>query len=242
MIRFFQVRYFNVLFLFLTLYINYASVTGGLGGKSIRELSDKYDNLFTPAPQTFGIWSVIYLLLLITTIRSIVVQQNSSTSSPYLFILSCLLNGAWIVAWQLEFMSLSLIIMLGLLFVLAKITLHQHLQTPLIEKIAFGIYLGWICIATIANTTTQLVALDLSISLELQRQITQVIIVIGMGITLWVAFTLKNWAILLSVVWAFYGIYTKRITDQPTIAIVAAGSAIFIALTSTLQLIKTKQK
>lgn len=242
MIRFFQVRYFNVLFLFLTLYINYASVTGGLGGKSIRELSDKYDNLFTPAPQTFGIWSIIYSLLLITTIRAIFVQQTSSTSSPYLFILSCLLNGAWIVAWQLEFISLSLIIMLGLLFVLAKITLHQRLQTPLIEKIAFGIYLGWICIATIANTTTQLVALDLSISPELQRQITQVIIVIGMGITLWVASTLKNWAILLPVVWAFYGIYTKRSTDHPTIAIVAAGSGIFILLTIVILFLKKQVK
>ncbi|GDX42096.1 hypothetical protein LBMAG22_06250 [Bacteroidota bacterium] len=242
MIRFFQVRYFNVLFLFLTLYINYASVTGGLGGKSIRELSDKYDNLFTPAPQTFGIWSIIYTLLLITTIRPLFTQQLAANKISYYFIISCILNGAWIVTWQLEFISLSLVIMLGLLFILSKITQNQHSQTPLIEKITFGIYLGWICIATIANTTTQLVALDLSISPELQRQITQVIIVIGMGITLWVASTLKNWAILLPVVWAFYGIYTKRSTDHPTIAIVAAGSGIFIFLTIVILFLKKQVK
>jgi len=242
MIKFFQVRYLNVLFLFLTLYINYASVTGGLGGKSIRELSDKYDNLFTPAPQTFGIWSIIYTLLLITIIRQLFVQQTSSNKIYYYFIISCVLNGAWIVAWQLEFISLSLVIMLGLLFILSKITQNQHSQTPLIEKITFGIYLGWICIATIANTTTQLVTLDLSVSLELQRQLTQVIIVLGTGITLWVAFTLKNWAILLSVVWAFYGIYTKRITDQPTIAIVAAGSGIFILLMIAILFLKKQVK
>lgn len=242
MIRFFQVRYFNVLFLFLTLYINYASVTGGLGGKSIRELSDKYDNLFTPAPQTFGIWSIIYTLLLITTIRPLFTQQLAANKISYYFIISCILNGAWIVTWQLEFISLSLVIMLGLLFILSKITQNQHSQTPLIEKITFGIYLGWICIATIANTTTQLVALDLSISPELQQQITQVIIVIGMGITLWVASTLKNWAILLPVVWAFYGIYTKRSTDHPTIAIVAAGSGIFILLTIVILFLKKQVK
>lgn len=242
MIKFFQVRYFNVLFLFLTLYINYASVTGGLGGKSIRELSDKYDNLFTPAPQTFGIWSIIYTLLLITTIRPLFTQQLAANKISYYFIISCILNGAWIVTWQLEFISLSLVIMLGLLFILSKITQNQHSQTPLIEKITFGIYLGWICIATIANTTTQLVALDLSISPELQRQITQVIIVIGMGITLWVASTLKNWAILLPVVWAFYGIYTKRSTDHPTIAIVAAGSGIFILLTIVILFLKKQVK
>ena len=86
MIKFFQVRYLNVLFLFLTLYVNYASVTGGLGGKSIRELSDKYDNLFTPAPQTFGIWSIIYTLLLITTIRQLFIQQTSSNKIYYYFL------------------------------------------------------------------------------------------------------------------------------------------------------------
>ena len=242
MIRIFQIRYLNVLFLFLTLYINYVSVTGGLGGKSIRELSDKYDNLFTPAPQTFGIWSVIYSLLLVVTIRAIFIKQNSTKSSPYLFILSCILNGTWIVAWQLEFISLSLIIMLGLLFVLAKIALQQHTQTPLIEKITFGIYLGWICIATIANTTTQLVALDLQVPFELQRQITQTIIIIGAGIALWVSRSLKNWAVLLPVVWAFYGIYTKRSTDYPTIALVAAGSAVFILLLGVVLFLKKQFK
>jgi hypothetical protein len=242
MIRIFQIRYLNLVFLFLTLYINYASVTGGLGGKSFRELSDKYNNLFTPSPQTFGIWSVIYSLLLFITIRAIFIKLNSTTSSHYLLILSCLLNGTWIVAWQLEFISLSLIIMLGLLFVLAKITMQQYTQKPLIEKITFGIYLGWICIATIANTTTQLVALDLSVSLELQRQITQTIIIIGGSIALWISRSLKNWAVVLPVVWAFYGIYTKRSIDYPTIALVAAGSAVFIVLLGVVLFLKKQFK
>lgn len=242
MIRIFQVRYLNVLFLFVTLYINYVSVTGGLGGKSIRELSDKYDNLFTPAPQTFGIWSVIYSLLLFVTIRAIFTPYKDQSKSAYFFISSCVFNSAWIIAWQLEFITLSLVIMLGLLFVLAKITLQQHTQTPLIEKITFGIYLGWICIATIANTTTQLVSIDISISAEVQRQITQTIIIIGASIALWVSRSLKNWAVLLPVVWAFYGIYTKRSTDYPTIALVAAGSAVFILLLGVVLFLKKQFK
>lgn len=242
MSKFLRLQYLNFLFLVLTLYVNYASVTGKIAGKSIRELSDKYDNLFTPSPQTFSIWSVIYSLLLIITIKEIFTRKTEQNKGSYLFIASCILNGAWIVAWQLEFISLSLIIMLGLLFVLAKITLHQHLQTPLIEKIAFGIYLGWICIATIANTTTQLIALDISVSSEIQRQITQLIIIIGMGIALWISTKLKNWAILLPVIWAFYGIYTKRSSDYPTIAIVAAGSAVFILLMTAILFLKKQFK
>lgn len=237
-----RIYYFNLLFLLLTLYINYASVTGGLGGKSIRELSDKYDNLFTPAPQTFGIWSIIYTLLLISTVRSLFSKKNSASNFSYYFIASCILNAGWIIAWQLEYITLSLIIMLSLLTVLATIALQHNEETLLIEKLAFGIYLGWICIATIANTTTQIVALNLSLSINLQMYTTYFIILIGTGITLWVAATLKNWTVLLPVIWAFYGIYSKRNSDFPTIAIVAAGSAIFIVLITIVQFLKKQIK
>lgn len=242
MSKFLRLQYLNFLFLVLTLYVNYASVTGKIGGKSIRELSDKYDNLFTPSPQTFSIWSVIYSLLLITSIKGILTRKTEQHKGSFLFIVSCLLNGAWIIAWQLEYIPLSLIIMLGLLFALSKIILNQNQETPLIEKIAFGVYLGWICIATIANITTQLIALDISFSSELQRQITQLIIIIGMGIALWISTKLKNWAILLPVIWAFYGIYTKRSSDYPTIAIVAAGSAVFILIMTAILFLKKQFK
>jgi EamA domain-containing membrane protein RarD len=84
--------------------------------------------------------------------------------------------------------------------------------------------------------------LDLQVPFELQRQITQTIIIIGVGIALWVSRSLKNWAVLLPVIWAFYGIYTKRSTDYPTIALVAAGSAVFILLLGVVLFLKKQFK
>jgi len=62
------------------------------------------------------------------------------------------------------------------------------------------------------------------------------------GIALWVSRSLKNWAVLLPVIWAFYGIYTKRSTDYPTIALVAAGSAVFILLLGVVLFLKKQFK
>ena len=97
-----------------------------------QELSDKYDSLFTPIGFTFSIWSVIYTLLLIFSIVPLVNYFRGKKNTfitkniGYLFPLSCLMNGAWILAWQYQFVGLSVIIMLGLLTTL--ITLHRNIQ------------------------------------------------------------------------------------------------------------------
>jgi cell division protein FtsW (lipid II flippase) len=88
-------------------------------------------------------------------------------------------------------------------------------------KAAFGVYLGWICIATIANVTAMLVSLDwngLGIS-----PVVWTIIMIAVG-TLIVSFTLlrlNNPYIGVAVVWAFIGIVIKRQADYRIIAVTA---------------------
>ncbi len=48
---------------FLTLIINAFGAFGLINGFSQNEVSDMYQTLITPAPSTFSIWSVLYLLL-----------------------------------------------------------------------------------------------------------------------------------------------------------------------------------
>ena len=144
-----------------------------LNGYSTGEISDMYPNLFVPAGFTFSIWGVIYLLLLGYVIySSSVLWKNNQADSmlqvvkniaPY-FILSCALNGVWIIMWHHLLVELSLLVMIGLLatLILIYINLQQH-KTKLksINKallyVPFVVYLGWISVATIANTTALLV-------------------------------------------------------------------------------------
>jgi len=100
--------------------LNTLSITLPLGGKTTEELSDLYNNPFTPAGFTFSIWSIIYTLLLIFSIIPLVnyfrgkekknklVEKNIG----YLYALSCLLNGLWILAWQFQHVGFSVVIML----------------------------------------------------------------------------------------------------------------------------------
>lgn len=52
--------------------LNALSIIIPLGGMTTAELSDKYNNPFTPIGFTFSIWSVIYSLLLIFVIMGLV--------------------------------------------------------------------------------------------------------------------------------------------------------------------------
>ncbi len=225
------IKLLNIVGFAAALYVNYLSVVTQLGGRSIRELSDKYANLFTPANQTFAIWSLIYTLVLIFLITQFLPTQRSVRFyNNYLFSISCLLNGAWIVAWQLEYISLSLIIMFALLTTLAIINQQAHTEKLLVPKIVFGVYLGWICIATIANITTWLVSLNIAISLSMQVFLTLAILIVAAILVAWIMKKLSNPFLAIAVTWAFYGIYVKRIADVSEIAYTALGMAVLVVL------------
>ena len=218
----------NVLFYFLTLYVNYLSVVYQLGGKSIRELSDKYANLFTPSNQTFGIWSLIYLLLAVFLVLQFFKRFDSRVTRNYLFIASCLFNFTWIVAWQLEYLVLSLGIMLGLLATLTAINVQLDKEGGEFFKIVFGVYLGWICIATIANVTAVLVSLGWAGSVAAQVNWAIALLAIGTLLTSGVMLRLRNPYLALAVVWAFYGVSVKRELDFPQIALVAQAAMVVV--------------
>ncbi|HAX93950.1 MAG TPA: hypothetical protein DCY25_08430 [Bacteroidales bacterium] len=172
---------------------------------------------------------VIYILLLLYVIfqfkdsNAIAVSQISLA-----FGISCILNALWIVFWHYGRLPLSLLVMAGLLASLIYINIAIRDLPFGIIKTSFGIYLGWICIATIANVTEVLVSTGwngFNISHE-----TWTIIMIAVGALL-VALTIyriKNPFVGLAVVWAFLGIAIKRQQDYRTIFITAVISMVII--------------
>lgn len=219
-------------FYLLMLTINYLSVSGQLGGLPIRALSDKYDNLFTPAPFTFSIWSVIYLLLLICLVLQFRKSVQQDQRWDLLFILSCSLNAGWVVVWQYEWIGLSVVLMLALLITLAQLNKRLQGKAPELLKLTFGIYLGWICIATIANITTLLVAWQLQPDLLIQQYITTALLPVALIVLSGIMYKLKNPFPALAAAWAFYGIYAKRADDHPVIAWAALGALATILITA----------
>jgi hypothetical protein len=137
------------------------------------------------------------------------------------------------VAWHYEQMVLSLVIMLGLLFTLTVINIGLSQEKQQLLKIIFGVYLGWILIATVANTTAGLVSAHWAGLGIGEVTWTIVLIVAGVAIAAFNIIRLDNPYLAISVAWAFLGIVIKRSADQPSI-VMAAKVAIVLVIASSL--------
>jgi hypothetical protein len=120
--------------------------------------------------------------------------------------------------------------MFALLATLAIINQKVDAEKLLLPKIVFGVYLGWICIATVANVTTWLVAFNFTIPFSIQVFGTLAILIVAAIIVAWVMKRLANPFLAIAVAWAFYGVYVKRIIDVPEIAYTAIAMGILVLL------------
>ncbi len=233
-----MLKIINLAMFGLMITMNYLANALPINNKTTGQLSAQYPNLFVPAGITFSIWGVIYLLLFAFVILQFresnrtVVQQIG-----WAFAISCLLNALWIVSWHYEQLPLSLIIMLGLLASLVYIGIKIYPLSSGLTKAVFGIYLGWICIATIANTTALLVNYQWGGWGIGDQAWTMIIISAGLIIASLVLIRLNNPFIGLAVIWAFAGIILNRWGTHPLIVTTAFISIGIITLLTLLMFI-----
>jgi len=158
----------NLSAVILTIAINYLSSAGLLNGTTIKEISGRYNSHFTPAGYAFSIWGLIYLGLLGFAGYALINRKDASLATTvnrigWLFILSCLANSLWVIAWLNNYLTLSVIIMILLLTSLISIIIRTRMELdahPLKHYIfiywPFAIYAGWITVALIANISAYL--------------------------------------------------------------------------------------
>jgi hypothetical protein len=217
-----MVKYLVVILFIAMIVMNYLANALPLNNHTTGQLSDSYPNLFVPAGIIFSIWGIIYLLLAgFCIVQFTGSNQTVITNIGWLFAVSCILNALWIVCWHYEQLPLSLIVMLCMLVSLIYINiLIKDLPFGII-KASFGIYLGWICIATIANVTALLVHYNWK-GFGIPEEIWTIIMIsAGALIVSLTLFRLNNPFIGLSAIWAFIGIAIKRQDDYRSIFITA---------------------
>lgn len=142
---------------------------GVFGGTPIAEAAGGALNAdatyLAPASGAFSIWSVIYTGLGAYTIFQWLPSQRTSErqrSLGWLVAASLLLNAAWILSVQAGWVGISVLVIVLLLAVLAACFV-RYARTPAanwVEAIAvdgtLGLYLGWVSVATCANTAAAL--------------------------------------------------------------------------------------
>lgn len=228
-------RYINLLLYAGMIVMNYLANALPLNNKTTGELSDSLPNLFVPAGITFSIWGVIYILLLVYCIMQFTVGESVAiTSTSLLFGITCIFNVAWLFAWHYQKLPLSLIIIVAFLVTLIIINLNIANIKPGIVKASFGVYLGWLCIATIANLTALLVYFKWNGFGIPDQTWTIIMISAGALIAIISILNMNNPYIGFAVIWAFAGIIIRRHSDYRSIAITAA-IAIVIVLIFTIR-------
>lgn len=156
----------NTIAFLLTVIVNYLSNTGFINGNTMKTVSDKYHNLFTPAGYAFSIWGVIYVGLLgfvIYALISVFKKTNISIEKEierigWWFVGTCIFNVGWIFAWLYDYTGLSVPLMCGLFFCLMIIVIRLRMELDyhpfkkyLFVFWPFALYSGWVSVAIIAN-------------------------------------------------------------------------------------------
>lgn len=190
-----------------------------LGGLSVGEVSRRYDTLFAPIDFTFGIWGLIYLGLAVYSFTQLAANTSVIRGITPWFIFANILNGSWIIAWRLELLWLSALILAVLLFTLFKINQittakRTDFASTLSVRLPFAIYFGWVTVATIANISSLLVQLGFEEGLGLSAQSwTVVILVVAVLIGSATALVNSSPGYSLVLVWAFWGIYSRHMSE-----------------------------
>lgn len=207
----------NVILLVLTLLVNGLGAFGFINGYTQKEVSDMYLTLITPSPMTFSIWSIIYGLLIISSIIMIIKSKDeyyklAINEISTLFRLSSLFNILWIVSFsylKLEISVLFIFLLLISLTLILERLLSINSKKPkgdFILSITFGMYAGWLFIATVVNISATLVKLNWDRFGLAEELLTNIILIVAIVLIFLVNLKNKNAAFPIPVAWAYYGI------------------------------------
>jgi len=199
--------------------INFLAIQFPFFGKTPGMVSKLYPNLLTPADFSFSIWSVIYILLGVFIVyqgRSIFKKQATIPKEVnvigYLFLLTCLCNIAWLLTWAAVEIAwaFAFIFAFWVLLILLYYRLMQSGKVNWKVLVPFGVYLGWICIAALANLNVLLIDLDFNFFGMTEEIWTASLIITGvLGTFLMLYLTQDGWFTLV-IIWAYFGIYWKN--------------------------------
>ena len=152
-----RVRSFiNIACFLMVLSVNYLANALPINGVTQKELSAEYHIYLTPEGYVFSIWGVIYLGLITYIITQALPKWIDHAAIRRLdlpFVLSCIFNASWLMVWHYRYLSISVILMIGLLLslIIAYARIKKDSSSLWFVDKTFGVYLGWVGLATILN-------------------------------------------------------------------------------------------
>lgn len=211
----FKLAFSNLIMLLLVFLFNFLTGTGRINDLSQADISAMFPTKITPAGFAFSIWGVIYTLVLITVLLMLYKHKEKKMSEVihgvgWWFNLSSLANILWTLTFSYLKLPLSTVLIAVLLVSLVMILINLSklgLKLNSIFTLAFGLYSGWVMIATVVNIAASLVQVGWS-GLGLSEAMwANIILVVALGIVFLVTYRITNVIIPLPVAWAYFAIF-----------------------------------
>lgn len=207
---------------------NYFAATGILGGVATNVPSDKFPTVITPAGYAFSIWSLIYAGCIAFSIyQALPSQSERFRAIRRAYIISCVLNCAWLYFWSQEMIVLCVGIILALLATLAYINIKLKTTGTRGEywfaKFPFGLYFGWVTAATILNATIALVYTGVRVADSAAIAMGASLCLIAAAFGVLFRIKLTNYFYPLAIAWALTAIAVKQSGKTLIVAACAVG-------------------
>lgn len=223
----------------------------GLLGQAVEHsagdsLSDQA-TLVAPMGPAFSIWSVIYAGLIAYTVWQWLpfrAATQRARATGWLAAISMLLNGAWLLVTQFDWIWASVVIIVVLAVVLGRLV-HSMNSVPLtsdrntaegvVDRIVvdgtFGLYLGWVSIATVANITAALVSSGVDPGIETAELLAVAVLVVAGVIGIVLALVLRGrLTVGIALCWGLTWVAIGRLTDEPESSMTGITAAIVAAV------------
>lgn len=242
----------NSITLLFALVMNSFSGSEVFDNRTVGQVSNSFENPFTPAGYVFAIWGVIYLLLIAFVIHQWLAvlrlkEERELKQTGIWFSMANLANGFWIYAWLNLHIGWSVVVIFVLLLSLIVLTVRLKLEIwdASLRVIAFvwwpvTIYLGWIIVASVANVTVFLVSIGWNGGFLSQSGWT--ILMIGVATIIFlllVNFRNMREAAFVGI-WAFIGIAVRQWDPNPEIAWMALGVSFILLFSAGSQAYKNR--
>jgi benzodiazapine receptor len=243
-----MLRQFAVIFVtILTITVNALANILPINGLETGVISDNFPVLFTPAGYVFSIWGLIYTGLIAYTIYQALPSQRANPrlrAIGWLYVASGLANSLWIFLWHYLQFGWSVLVIAVVLVSLVLIYARLYPARQSVSRgelwtthIPFSIYLGWLTVATVANTAVWLYDLGWSGAPLTPALWTVTMLAVATVLGLFFGLRLHDAAYVLVLAWAFAGIWVKQ-SATPVVAWTAAGLAVAMAVVAVVALVQ----
>ena len=219
------------------------ALAGMVGDTTPAEMFRKYGTPVTPADYVFSIWALIHIGLIAFSLYQLLpTQVGRFTPVRSLYILTCVLNCAWIYFWTLGAVTLCLavivVLWLILLFILSRLTCGNGLEIFVIQA-PFGLYFGMITGALLVNFAATLAYLDKMPTGGSAIALGSILVLLAAAIAVFVTIKFRNYFVPLAIAWVVTAIAIKQ--SSQTMIVVAAAAAVVACLIASLSFV-TKLK